>query len=271
MTELSKNTKLKDRVWGSIRQEAEEVVSTEPALASYYYASILKHDSLREAISFELANKLNSDAVPAMLLRELIERILDDRDGVFDAMVQDICAHKERDPACDKYSTPLLYFKGFNALAAYRIAHELWQEGREYLAFYLQNKISECFGVDIHPGAIFGAGIMIDHATGLVVGETSVLGNNISIFHSVTLGGIGCESGERHPKIEDDVLISVGAKILGNVSIGRGAKIAAGSVVLSDIPANATVAGVPAKAVGQLSGLALSEAPEFLWEKMNCD
>ncbi len=260
-----------DRVWSEIRSEAEAVVKAEPALASYFYASILKHDSLAEAISFELANKLGSDAVPAMLLRELVDQIISAKPHVFNAMVKDICAHKDRDPACDKYSTPLLYFKGFNALAAHRIGHELWLDGREYLALYLQNQISQRFGVDIHPGAKMGSGIMIDHATGLVIGETSVLGNNISILHSVTLGGIGCDSGDRHPKIGDDVLISVGAKILGNVSIGEGSKIAAGSVVLTNIPPHTTVAGVPARAVGKTAEQQPSLAMEHLWGKMNCD
>ncbi len=271
MDSLSENKMLNDRVWDEIRKEAEEVVKVEPALASYYYAAILKHDTLSEAISFELANKLNSGTVPAMLLRELIEQVILDKDGVFDSMVKDICAHKDRDPACDKYSTPLLYFKGFNALAAHRIGHELWLDGREYLALYLQNQISERFGVDIHPGAALGSGIMIDHATGSVIGETSVLGNNISILHSVTLGGIGCESGDRHPNIGNDVLISVGAKILGNVSVGEGAKIAAGSVVLADIPPYTTVAGVPARAIGKAAEQHSLSSMENLWEKMNCD
>lgn len=258
-------------VWKKIRDEAELVVSNEPALASYYYAAILKHQTIAEAISFELANKLNSAEVPAMSLRELIEQIISANPHILDAMVSDICAHKERDPACDKYSTPLLYFKGFNALAAHRISHALWLDDRKYLALYLQNQMSQRFGVDIHPGASLGYGIMIDHATGLVIGETSVLGNNISILHSVTLGGIGCEKGDRHPKISDDVLISVGAKILGSVTIGEGAKIAAGSVVLADVPAQATVAGVPARVVGQSADKHPSLTMEHLWEKMNCD
>lgn len=260
-----------DEVWLAIRAEAEDVVEKEPALASYYYASILKHANLAEAISFELANKLNSSTVPAMLLRELITQTLEEHPSVYSAMVKDICAYKDRDPACDKYCLPLLYFKGFHALQTHRVAHQLWLNGRQYLALYLQNKMSQQFGVDIHPGATVGAGIMIDHATGVVIGETCVLGNDISILHSVTLGGIGCESGVRHPKIDDGVLLSVGAKVLGNVHLGEGVRVGAGSVVLTDVPAHTTVAGVPAQFVGQAAEDQPALSMQHVWQKMDCD
>lgn len=265
------NTHTADTVWQSIRDEAAAVIDREPALASYYYAAILKHSSLTAAISFELANKLNSAAVPAVLLRELIETTIAGRPAIYQAMVKDICAHVERDPACDKYSMPLLYFKGFHALQAHRISHELWNQGRHFLAYYLQNQVSQQFGVDIHPGAKIGSGIMIDHATGVVIGETAVLGNDISMLHSVTLGGIGCERGDRHPKIGDGVLLSVGAKVLGNVTVGAGSRIGAGSVVLTDIPPNTTVAGVPAQVVGSNSSVKPALSMQHLWEKMNGD
>jgi serine O-acetyltransferase len=258
-------------VWQEIRKEAAAVVEEEPALASYYYAAVLKHATLVQAISFELANKLNTATVPAMLLRELIEKTIDNKPAIYEAMVKDICAHHERDPACDKYSTPLLYFKGFHALQAHRISHELWLQGRQFLAFYLQNKMSQQFGVDIHPGASIGSGIMLDHATGVVIGETAVLGNDISILHSVTLGGIGCAAGDRHPKVGDGVLISVGAKLLGNITIGEGARIGAGSVVLSDVPPHTTVAGVPGQIVGKANGDHPALSMDHFWQKMNSD
>lgn len=265
------NSTAGEQVWQAIREEVAILVEQEPALASYFYAAVLKHTDLIQAISFELANKLNTSTVPAMLLRELIEKTIANKPHIYHSMVQDICAHRERDPACDKYSTPLLCFKGFHALQAHRISHELWQQGREYLAFYLQNRISQQFGVDIHPGARIGSGIMLDHATGIVIGETAVLGNDISMLHSVTLGGIGCEAGDRHPKIRDGVLISVGAKILGNITVGEGARIGAGSVVLSDVPDYTTVAGVPGQVVGESSEDHPALSMDHFWERMNCD
>lgn len=189
-----------DDVWQEIRKEAQAMVEEEPALAGYYYAAILKHSTLVQAISFELANKLNSAAVPPMLLRELIENTMAEKPELYEALVKDICAHVERDPACQKYSSPLLHLKGFHALQAHRVSHQLWLQGRQCLAFYLQSQISQQLGVDIHPGAKVGSGIMLDHATGIVIGETAVLGNNISMLHSVTLGGIGATAGDRHPK-----------------------------------------------------------------------
>lgn len=258
-----------DDVWLEIRKEAEAMVEEEPALASYYYAAILKHQTLVQAISFQLANKLNSEAVPPMLLRELIEDTMNRRPELYEAMVKDICAHVERDPACQKYSVPLLYFKGFHALQTHRVSHELWLQGRQCLAFYLQSWSSQQFGVDIHPGARVGSGIMLDHATGIVIGETAVLGNDISILHSVTLGGIGATAGDRHPKVGDGVLLSVGAKLLGNITVGEGARVAAGAVVLTDVPPYTTVAGVPAQVVGKQGKDHPALSMDHFWEKMN--
>lgn len=259
------------QLWQQIRGEAETMANGEPALASYYFSAILKHHNLANAVSFALAAKLGSKALPAMLLRELIDATFQQQPSLVEMAARDIEAVYQRDPACDQFSLPLLYFKGFHALQAYRISHELWRQERHYLALYLQNKISEQFGVDIHPGAQLGSGIMIDHATALVIGETSVLGNDISILHSVTLGGTGCQQGKRHPTIGDGVLISVGAKLLGNIVIGAGAKIAAGSVVLADVPAHTTVAGVPAAAVGNGAKEMPAITMEHVWEKLNCE
>lgn len=258
-----------DEVWQVIRKEAEAMVEEEPALASYYYAAILKHKTLVQAISFELANKLNSATVPPMLLRELIETTMTQKPELYEAMVKDLCAHVERDPACQKYSSPLLHLKGFHALQAHRVSHELWLQGRKFLAFYLQSRISQQFGVDIHPGAKIGSGIMLDHATGIVIGETTVLGNDISMLHSVTLGGIGATAGDRHPKIGNGVLLSVGAKLLGNINIGEGARIGAGAVVLADVPPHTTVAGVPGKVVGAAGVDHPALSMDHFWEKMN--
>jgi serine O-acetyltransferase len=243
-----------DTLWQTIREETEIEALNEPLLASFFHATILNHNSLQAALSFQLANKLDSQETPAILLREVIAKALTDDPSIALATAADIRAVYERDSACDAYSTPFLYFKGFLALQSYRIAHWLWQQKRFSLALYFQHRISLVFCVDIHPAATIGSGILIDHATGLVIGETTVVGNNVSIMQSVTLGGTGKEHGDRHPKVADGVLISAGAKILGNIHIGQGAKIGAGSVVLQDIPAHTTAAGVPAKVIGRPQG-----------------
>jgi serine O-acetyltransferase len=242
---------LAESIWREIRAEAEVAGREEPILASYYHAAILHHATFEAAISFQLANKLASPSVSAMVIREVFEDAMSSDSRIVEAMYRDIQAYKDRDPACDKYTMPFLYFKGFHALQSYRIAHWLWERQRHGLALYLQNQISQAFGVDIHPGARIGSGIMIDHATGVVVGETAVIDDDVSMLHAVTLGGTGCQGGDRHPKIHRGVLISAGAKILGNIDIGEGAKIAAGSVVLDPVPPHTTVAGVPAKIVGK--------------------
>lgn len=241
-------------VWQEIRTEAQQASATEPVLASYYHASILNHHSFSAAISFHLANKLDSQALPAMMLREVFEEAMRGDAAIEVAMRADIRAHRERDPACKYFFMPFLFFKGYHALQSWRIAHWLWSQGRNALALYFQNQISQAFDVDIHPGARIGKGIMIDHATGVVIGETAVVEDDVSMLHSVTLGGSGCVKTDRHPKIRRGVLIGVGAKILGNIEVGEGAKIGAGSVVLEPVAAHTTVAGVPAKLVGRPKG-----------------
>lgn len=240
-----------DSIWQTIRTETARESVKEPILASFLHATILNHNTLEGALSFHLANKLDSPTAPAMLLREVMEQAFKDDPSIGEAVRADLSAVLDRDSACDSLSVPLLYFKGFHALQAYRVAHWLWRNDRESLALFFQNRISTVFGVDIHPAARIGQGIMIDHATGVVIGETCVIGNNVSIMQSVTLGGTGKEHGDRHPKVGNGVLISCGAKILGNIFIGDGAKIGAGSVVLKDVPDHCTAAGVPAKIVGR--------------------
>ncbi|PCJ20845.1 MAG: serine O-acetyltransferase [Gammaproteobacteria bacterium] len=244
-------SKFADPLWQSMREEAALMTQEEPFLASFFYSTILNHFTIEAAISFHLSNKLDSSTVSAMVIREIIEEALANDASIIEALRADIRAVIDRDPVCDQYSTPFLYFKGFHALQAYRIAHWLWGQNRRSLALFIQNRVSEVFAVDIHPAATIGKGIMIDHATGIVVGETSVIEDNVSLMQSVTLGGTGKETGDRHPKIGKGVLVSAGAKILGNVSIGEGVKVAAGSVVLVDVPPHVTVAGVPAKIVGK--------------------
>lgn len=239
-----------DPVWEEIRERAFEQAAQEPMLASFLYATILNHDSLEDALSYHLANKLESQALPAISVREVIDDALRQDPDIGAAMRADIQAINERDSACCSLTTPFLFFKGFHALQAYRVAHWLWKNQRHALALFLQNRISVVFSVDIHPAAQIGRGIMLDHGTGIVIGETAVVEDDVSIMQAVTLGGTGKETGDRHPKVRSGVLISAGAKILGNIEIGHCAKVGAGSVVLKPVPARTTVAGVPAKVVG---------------------
>jgi serine O-acetyltransferase len=238
-------------VWEIIRTEAKQASRDEPVLASFYHATLLNHATFASAISFHLANKLDSQTMSALMIREIFIEAMAADPSIEVAMRSDICAHRERDPACNSYTMPLLFFKGYQALQSYRVAHWLWCQGRTCLALFLQNQISQQFDVDIHPGAKIGKGIMIDHATGVVMGETVIMEDNVSLLHDVTLGGNGCGKGQRHPIIRSGVLIGVGAKILGNIEVGEGAKIGAGSVVLDSVTAHTTVAGVPAKLMGQ--------------------
>ncbi|KJV25192.1 serine acetyltransferase [Aquitalea magnusonii] len=241
-----------DPLWSSIRQEAELAVFDEPLLASFLHMTVLRHCTLEGVLSFHLSSKLASPVMDARALLELFREAYSADRGIIDAARSDITACFERDPACDNYSTPLLYFKGFHAIQSQRITHWLWLKGRKTLAYFLQNRISEVLGVDIHPAAKIGHGVMLDHGTGVVVGETAVIGNNVSILHGVTLGGSGKECGDRHPKIGDGVMLGAGASVLGNIRVGECAKVGAGSVVLDDVPVHTTVAGVPAKVVAQL-------------------
>ena len=240
-----------DPIWERIRSETCDAAAAEPVLASFLHATILNHEELECSLSFHLANLLDNPSAPAMMLRELILEALRDDSEIRGAIRDDLNAILERDSACQELYIPFLYFKGFQALQIHRIGHWLWTHDRQPLALFLQSQMSRQFSTDIHPAARFGHSIMLDHATGLVVGETAVVGNRVSILQSVTLGGTGKEDGDRHPKIGDGVLISAGAKILGNIHVGEGAKVGAGSVVLQDVPAHTTVAGIPAKVVGK--------------------
>jgi serine O-acetyltransferase len=261
-----------DPIWNRIREETSIVAAGEPILASFLHASILHHEELECALSFHLANQLDSPTVSSMMLREVFLEAFRDDLSIRCAIRDDLTAVLERDSACHDYSLPFLYFKGFHALQTHRVAHWLWSRDRRSLALFMQSCMSQKFGVDIHPAARFGHGVMLDHGTGLVVGETAVVGNQVSILQSVTLGGTGKEDGDRHPKIGDGVLISAGAKILGNINVGEGAKVGAGSVVLNDVPPHTTVAGVPAKVVGtpatEHPGLDMDHAiPENRWRE----
>ena len=240
-----------DIVWQHIRREIQSAAASEPALASFFHATILNHDSLESALSYHLANKLASQQISALQVREIIDEALHADAQIGEAIREDIRAVYDRDSACNEYNLPLLYFKGFQALQSYRVSHWLWRQGREQIALFLQSHISLMFGVDIHPAAKIGKGILMDHATGIVIGETTVVEDNVSIMHSVTLGGSGKQSGDRHPKIRAGVLLSAGAKVLGNIEIGEGAKVGAGSVVLKCVAPHTTVAGVPATVVGR--------------------
>ncbi|WGE42138.1 serine O-acetyltransferase [Actinobacillus equuli] len=242
-----------NQIWQNIREEAQELVENEPMLASFFHATILKHSNLGGSLSYILANKLANPIMPAIALKEIIEEAYQANPQIIASAACDIDAVRTRDPAVDKWTTPLLYLKGYHAIQSYRVTHYLWQQGRKALAIYLQNEISVAFDVDIHPAARLGCGIMFDHATGIVVGETAVIENDVSILQGVTLGGTGKEHGDRHPKIREGVMIGAGAKILGNIEIGRYSKIGANSVVLQPVPDHATAAGVPARIIGQSS------------------
>ncbi|WGE33416.1 serine O-acetyltransferase [Actinobacillus genomosp. 1] len=242
-----------NQIWKNIREEAQELVDNEPMLASFFHATILKHSNLGGSLSYILANKLANPIMPAIALKEIIEEAYQANPQIIASAACDIDAVRTRDPAVDKWTTPLLYLKGYHAIQSYRVTHYLWQQGRKALAIYLQNEISVAFDVDIHPAARLGCGIMFDHATGIVVGETAVIENDVSILQGVTLGGTGKEHGDRHPKIREGVMIGAGAKILGNIEIGRYSKIGANSVVLQPVPDHATAAGVPARIIGQSS------------------
>ncbi|QIE54499.1 serine O-acetyltransferase [Pikeienuella piscinae] len=247
----NKPTSTLDPVWSRMRREAEAIVSAEPLMASLVHAVVLQARSLEAAISYRLAQKLSTDDMPQMLIRQICNEAEASDPSIGAAIRADIVAVEERDPACLRYVQPILYFKGFLALQAHRVAHWLWGQGRRDLAYLFQMRTSEVFGVDIHPAAKIGKGIMIDHAHSIVIGETAVVGDDVSMLHSVTLGGTGKAEEDRHPKIDAGVLIGAGASILGNIRVGECSRVAAGSVVLKDVPPCKTVAGVPAKIVGE--------------------
>ncbi|MDG2299295.1 MAG: serine O-acetyltransferase [Planktomarina sp.] len=238
-----------DPVWDKIIYTAKAAMEREPLLSPLINSNILHHNTFECSLSFRIALKLSSTEMPEQMLREISEEAMEDRE-ISSSARADLVAVTERDPACNSFIQPLLFFKGFQAIQAYRVGHWLWKTGRKDLAYYFQSRISELFGLDIHPAAVIGHGLMVDHAHSIVIGETAVVGNNVSMLHSVTLGGTGKQDDQRHPKIDDGVLIGAGAKILGNIKVGYCSRIAAGSVVLHDVPPCKTVAGVPAKIVG---------------------
>ncbi|MEC9105065.1 MAG: serine O-acetyltransferase [Pseudomonadota bacterium] len=240
-----------DPVWNRMTQEAEQAIRDEPLLGGQIHSALLHHPSIENALAYRIAMKLTNSELSEQLIREICDAAYAADASLAASARADIVATYERDPACHRFLQPLLYFKGFQAVQAYRVAHWLWGEGRRDLAYFFQMRCSEVYGIDIHPAARIGQGIMIDHAHSIVIGETAVVGNNVSMLHSVTLGGTGKEDDDRHPKIGDGVLIGAGAKVLGNIRIGHCSRIAAGSVVLQDVEPCKTVAGVPAKVVGE--------------------
>src|SRR5216684_9402572 len=233
-----------DPVWARIRIEAEEVVRREPELATFIYSTVLHHGTLEAAVVHRVTQRLDHPEVSAELIRQAYEDALESEPALGSAFRADIVATIDRDPAANRYLQPVLYFKGFHAIQTHRLAHWLWNRGRRDFALYLQSRSSAVFQCDIHPNARIGRGIFLDHATGLVVGETAVIEDDVSMLHGVTLGGTGKQDGDRHPKIRRGVMIGAGAKILGNIEIGHCARVAAGSVVLKPVPPQKTVAGV---------------------------
>ena len=241
------------KVWETLRSEARRLVSEEPALHHLVDDVILSRDSAAAALGARLARRLAREDMPRPAMEPLLTGVFEQHPHIVHSAMRDMRAMHERDPACFSLLEPLLFFKGFLALTTYRVSHQLWQDGRRWLALYLQSITSEVFAVDIHPAARIGCGILLDHATSFVVGETAIIEDDVSILHEVTLGGTGKECGDRHPIIRSGVLLGAGAKILGRVEIGTGAKVGAGSVVLNDVPPHKTVAGVPAIVVGESS------------------
>jgi serine O-acetyltransferase len=240
-----------DPVWRRVCDEAVEAIKAEPLLGGLIHSSLLHHSSMERALAYRFSLKLASGEMSEQILREIADEAYAVDPELGQAARADLMAVFERDPACHRFLQPILFFKGYQAVQAYRVGHWLWKAGRIDLAYFVQMRVSEVFGVDIHPAAVVGRGIMIDHAHSIVIGETAVVGDNVSMLHSVTLGGTGKEDGDRHPKIGDGVMIGAGAKVLGNIHVGHCSRIAAGSVVLQDVPHNTTVAGVPARVVGE--------------------
>ena len=234
-------------IWDEIQNEVKLRIEAEPSLEPYLNQLILSQDDLINSVAAVLASKLNSDALSSDKIKEFILDVYHKCDHIEEDLINDIVFFKDHDPACKYFSTPILFYKGFQGLATYRAANCLWNNDRHTMALFFQNRASEVFGVDIHPAAEIKGGVMIDHATGVVIGETSKIDENVSIYQGVTLGGKGFEVGDRHPKIQSGVSIFASSTVLGNITIGQNAKVAAGSLVLKDVEAETTVAGIPAK------------------------
>ena len=234
-------------IWNEIQNEVKLRIEAEPSLEPYLNQLILSQDNLINSVAAVLASKLNSDALSSDKIKEFILDVYHKCDHIEEDLINDIVFFKDHDPACKYFSTPILFYKGFQGLATYRAANCLWNNDRHTMALFFQNRASEVFGVDIHPAAEIKGGVMIDHATGVVIGETSKIDENVSIYQGVTLGGKGFEIGDRHPKIKSGVSIFASSTVLGNITIGKNAKVAAGSLVLKDVEAETTVAGIPAK------------------------
>ena len=239
-----------DPIWAKIREEAKEASSQDRQISGYMYSQVLSQKTLEKVLSVNLAKHIETIHVEYRIIEDLFDEFYSTDKQIQQTIRADISAVYDRDPACHRYIEPILYFKGFQALQVHRLANWLWVNGRSEFAYYLQSLCSRVYSVDIHPAAKFGKGIFIDHATGIVIGETAVIDDNVSMLHDVTLGGTGKKSGDRHPKVKSGVLIGAGAKILGNIKIGVSARVAAGSVVLNDVPDGVTVAGVPARVIG---------------------
>ena len=240
-----------DPVWDGVRADAEEIAARDPSLAAFVIATVLNHDTLEAAIAHRIADRLDRDALPGALIAQAFAEAVAADPNLGETFRADIMAVADRDPACRRLIEPVLYFKGFHALQTHRLAHWLWNAGRRDFALYLQSRSSSVFQTDINPAARIGRGVFLDHATGLVIGETAVVGDDVSMLHAVTLGGTGKVGGDRHPKIGRGVMIGAGAKILGNIEVGCCARVAAGSVVVKPVPPKTTVAGVPARVVGE--------------------
>ena len=240
-----------DPVWSRVRDEAEKIAHDEPALAGFLFATVINHSRFEDAVAHRIAQRLSHPDVDASLLYNTFDGVMNDEPQLGEMFRTDLIAVFDRDPACHRFIDALLYFKGFHAIQTHRFAHALYNTGRKDFAFYLQSQASRVFTIDIHPAAVIGRGIFVDHGHAIVVGETARIGDDVSMLHGVTLGGTGKDNEDRHPKIADGVLIGAGAKILGNINVGHCARVAAGSVVLKDVPAKKTVAGVPAEIVGE--------------------
>ena len=241
-----------DKIWEKINFESIEIRKKEPILNCFIDKKISNHNSLKECISYLVADNLKCSFIELREIKKITDFALDSDKKIISSTVEDILANFDRDPACTRHINPILYYKGFQALQCYRVANFYSKKGELDLAYFIQMLVSNKFSVDIHPFATIGKGILMDHAHGIVIGETAKIGDNVSLLHSVTLGGTGKEEGDRHPKIGNGVLLGAGAKVLGNIKIGDCAKVASGSVVLTDVPERKTVAGIPAKIVGEI-------------------